>query len=1008
MRPRLRSLLVLVFLFLPILVFAQSQATTGVIEGTVVDSSGAVLPGVTVTMKNTATNYEQTAVTDKEGRFRGVLLPLGPYQVSATLEGFATQVQKGFNLQVGQTLTVAFKLGQAAVSEQIVVTAAAPLIETARTEGATRIDDKAVSNLPNNGRNFLDLTKLTPGVAIVQGPDGDELSINGQKGIENNVSVDGADFNNPFFGEQRGGQRPAFTFNLDAVKELVVVADGANAEFGRSQSGFVNVITKSGTNEMDGTAHFVLKNDSLSSRGKAADGSTAPKFDSKQYQTGFTFGGPIMRDKLFYFGALDIQKASSTKQTNPLRIEQRVVDALAALGSPNENGSIERTNDARVLLLKTDWTQSAKNLFTFRYNYTWSEQKNGTFDVDSWGRSANATEKDSSHAITGSLVSTITSDFLNEFRFQTAKENRPRPYGGPLIAGQSRPLPDTAFDFAKSYRFGEPFFIPVKYYDTRIQLNDNMSFLRGAHSYKVGAEFNRVNSVQTFLGFANGRYIFDSTDGFLNYLHNPKYVECSDGSSSQNGTCPAGTSITGPVLLYLQQAGVGNISVEEAGTQSIPQKEPALFAQDSWQATPNLNINYGLRWEAQIEPDPITPANQVFYAGFIGKTSKGQAFPSDGNIPSDRKMWQPRFGLSWNPTGDGKSVLRANAGIFYGRVPGLTLASSRSTNGSRGQTIFRNSAAAPFLGPVPAYPNLIPQSQIGSPDHPDVFVFDKNFQNPRTKSASISWEQEAIPNYAFLVKYNYAKGDHITRFTNRNDPLLGSPWSSGLGTDGKNGIGALTVVESTAKSLYQGVTLGVTRRPVNNVQFQLYYTYSKDKSDDDNERDPFSFRYAKITDLNAEYGYSDRDQRHRVNGWMLWNAPAGVDLNLRYSYRSAQPQSLSCVVSDAFCGKDAFGNPRFNAIAQTPQDRINPDGSVTRRNLGRKDNQYSSLDLRLSKAFHLANGMTAEPALDIFNVFNSKNLKHPEVTNLIFNFDGTVQSGLGDPRQAQLGLRLIW
>ena len=154
---------------------------------------------------------------------------------------------------------------QAAVSEQIVVTAAAPLIETARTEGATRIDQKSVEGLPNNGRNFLDYTKLTPGVTIVQGPDGDELSINGQKGIPNNISVDGADFNNPFFGEQRGGQRPAFTFNLDAVKEMVVIADGANAEFGRSTSGFVNVITKSGTNDMNGTAHLVFKNDALSS-----------------------------------------------------------------------------------------------------------------------------------------------------------------------------------------------------------------------------------------------------------------------------------------------------------------------------------------------------------------------------------------------------------------------------------------------------------------------------------------------------------------------------------------------------------------------------------------------------------------------------------------------------------------------------------------------------------------------------------------------------------------------
>jgi hypothetical protein len=191
------------------------------------------------------------------------------------------------------------------------------------------------------------------------------------------------------------------------------------------------------------------------------------------------------------------------------------------------------------------------------------------------------------------------------------------------------------------------------------------------------------------------------------------------------------------------------------------------------------------------------------------------------------------------------------------------------------------------------------------------------------------------------------------------------------------------------------------------LQFQVNYTYSKDKSDDDNERDPFTLRYAKITDLAAEYGYSDRDQRHRVNSWLLWNAPAGLDVNFRYAYRSAQPQSLSCVVSASFCGKDAFGGSRFMAVAATPQDRINPDGSVTQRNLGRKDNQFSSLDVRLSRPFNYG-AITLEPAVDVFNVFNSKNLRHPEVTNLIFNFDGTVQSGVGDPRQMQVGLRVIW
>ena len=211
--------------------------------------------------------------------------------------------------------------------------------------------------------------------------------------------MDGADFNNPFFGEQRGGQRPAFTFNLDAVKEVVVVAEGANAEFGRSQGGFVNVVTKSGTNDVHGTAHAYFKNDGLASAPKRADGSTnGTKYDFSQQQYGFTLGGPIKKDKAFYFLAFDYQNGESTKQTDPSRIEQRVVDYFASLGSPNENGSIERTNDARVFLGKIDWQLNPNNLLTLRYNYTWAEQANGTFDVDSWGTSNNALEKSYSHA----------------------------------------------------------------------------------------------------------------------------------------------------------------------------------------------------------------------------------------------------------------------------------------------------------------------------------------------------------------------------------------------------------------------------------------------------------------------------------------------------------------------------------------------------------------------------------------------------------------------------------
>ena len=481
-------------------------------------------------------------------------------------------------------------------------------------------------------------------------------------------------------------------------------------------------------------------------------------------------------------------------------------------------------------------------------------------------------------------------------------------------------------------------------------------------------------------------------------------MECTGGVTSTTGACPAGTSPTGPVLLFLQQAGVGDISVEEAGTQTITQKEPAIFIQDQWQPTPNLTLEYGVRWEELDMPDPITPASDVFFADFIGQTvntaAGPQVFPSDGNIPDDDSI-QPRFALSWAPKKLDNAVLRFNVGYYAARVPSLSIASTRSTNGSRGQTLFRNSelGALGILPPPPAWPNIVPAEEVGIPFFPDVFVFSRDFEVPKTTAAAISWEQELIPNHAFLFKINVANTNHITRFVNRNDALLGSPWSSGLAPAGINGINNLTTVESTAKSRYVGVTVGVNRRASNNLQYQAYYTWSEDESDDDNERDPFTIRYANITNLGPEFGLSDRHQRHRFNGWLLWNAPKEVDVNVRFSYRDNQPLDIR---------PDGLPVSSFPATERCiPINQCTIGGPVFQRNQGEKDNEFMTLDLRLTRDFQIGK-YTLQPVIDIFNLTDEENFLVPETTNLIFNFDGTVRSGAGDAREIQLGLRFVW
>jgi len=977
---------------------AQASATTGVVRGISAASSGAPV-AASITLRNTETNFSRTVQASDKGVFVATLLPLGTYELSARAVGYEPVTKTNLLVNVGQTLDVPLLMTRTAARLAAVnVIAGALTVDPTRSQASTALDALTVSGLPNNGRNFLSLTTLTPNVAVTQGPDGDVLSIGGQRGIHNNVSVDGADFNNPFFGEQRGGQRPAFTFNLDAVREMVVISQGANAEFGRSGGGFVNVITKSGTNELKGSMHYFNKTSALSS--DATHGAQTLQPDFGQHQFGFTLGGPLKKDKAFFFVAYDQQAYSETKQSSrpaSAAFTELTTFLQTAFGGAlkDDFGSIERSNAAQVALVKLDYRFNDTHNASLKYNFTNASQENGTFDVDTWGRSANGIEKDYSNAINGSLASHFKRAD-NEFRFQLSREDRPRDNQPPNFPSTTRRFPDTGMDFASGFRFGMPFFLPITAHDTRIQVLDNVSWVRGNHLMKAGVEYNRTEANQTFVGFANGRFIFSSVTGFKNYVTNGNlYVECSNSTTNNTGACPGGTTITGPVLLYLQQSGVGGLTVEQAGTQSIPQHEVAVFLQDSWKASNKLTVNYGLRWEAQMQPDPITPPSSVFFKDFIGDVvtnAQGtHTFPSDGNIPSDVKMVQPRLGMVWDVNGDAKQIVRASAGLYYARIPGLNLASSRSTNGSIGQTMFRNSALTGVLGAPPVYGQLL-AAAAGVPFQPDVFVFDKDFRNPRTMSATVGYEREVMDHMAASVSATMAKTDFLTRFVNRNDASFGSPWSTGLPAG--VGVGQLTTVESSARSMYSGVTFGIARVGDPDFQYQVNYTLSADKSDDDNERDPFKFNYAKASNLGPEYGYSERDQRHRFNAWALNKLPWKIYANNRLTYLSAQPTSEKC----------GAGNVGTGVRAGTPQDRICANGSILERNTIRRENSYASWDLRLSRPF-TSGGKQVEAIVEIFNVMNRDNFRDPSASSLLFNFDGTIRNGLGDPRQIQLGMR---
>ena len=612
---------------------AQAGTTTGVIRGTVSDPLGAPLPGAVIVIQHRETDLLTTVETSAAGTFARTLLPPGTYDLTVAAEtgGFGSERIEGAGLRVGETLDVAVQLRVVAAETVTVVSDLPSPIDSADVTSAQRVLEDVVDGLPSNGRNFVNLTLLTPGASISQGPDGDELNIAGQRGIFNNFIVDGADFNNPFFGEQRGGQRPAFTFNQDAIEELVVVNQGATAEYGRSAGGFVNVITKSGTNAFTGSAHYFGQWDEIAAPFPEARGGGRPDF--YRNQAGVTWGGPLVRDRAFFFLAYDLQEAAETKQTtrnvqnpeNLLQLERFLHTRWPGLFD-DEFGPIRRTDDARALLAKLDLNLDGRHQASFKYNYTSSGQANGTFDVDAWGASANGIESDRSNAFNGSLRSLLTNALSNELRIQWAREDRPRWYQGPLqpdarlpgppqfAALGGRPFPDITMDFDDGFRIGLPFFLPIDpSFDTRLQVVDNVSYAVGNHLIKTGLEYNRTRAEQQFVGLANSRYIFDSVGGFIGFVtHGSQYVTCSDGSANAFGNCSPGAQTTGPVLLYLQSATVPGVPADQLGRQQFETHELGAFVQDTWHPHERVTLDLGLRWDGAWNPEVfVDPARHL-------------------------------------------------------------------------------------------------------------------------------------------------------------------------------------------------------------------------------------------------------------------------------------------------------------------------------------------------------------------------------------------------------------
>ena len=999
--PRIQSFATSILLTLLIVptILAQSQITTGQIQGEVRDPNGAVVPNVSIEVKNSDTGLTKTVTTNEAGRYVILALPPGNYSVTANVQGFAEAKLPSAQLTVGQFLTVDFDLKPSAVGGTVTVETT-QTVDTVKTQVSTTLNETAVSTTPILGRKFEDLLTLTPGVSITQGPDGDEINFSGQRGIFNNVSLDGGDYNNGFFGEQLGGQRAAIDITLEAVKEFQVVATGASAEFGRTAGGVINVITKSGTNEVHGSAFYFQRFEGLTAN--TSDGKPLKDFHREQY--GATIGGPFKQNKAFYFFAFEgirenLERANLSEPVGatPCPITTPTILANEALINGNDDCQrlalinffrttrnqeeglpvLHKINN-HAIFAKVDFNLNNANQLAVSYNFDYSKNTNQTFDVSTYGNSANGIEGPSKiNVIRMNLFTTVSPTKLNEAHFSYSRELRPR------SAVDSNVPADTAMGFATTFRFGFPFFLEpgVDELLWRTHAKDNFSIVTGNHTLKFGGEWLHTLNDQVFRGFFTGRYIFDSVTGFLRYASpaapggfGPNTVGCANGTFvTAPSTCPGGATTGGPLLLYLQGAGLTGPATDAAGASNIKNEDIALFAQDSWKIRPNFTLNYGLRWEAQIFPEPIVPPNQTAYGIFLGDPR----FPSDGTLPSQKKQFQPRLGFAWDISKVGKSVLRASSGIYYARQNMLSQVGSITTNGVQQQTIFLNTPIISSGVPGPVWPNVVtPPSSVvpcvaGGRTNPfpcfsGVRVFSRDYENPRIYTTNVGFEQELATDWSLYLDYTHSKGVHLTRFLNVNRNNFFAPF-----------LGETMVTSAVGKSVYDGFTIGMRKRFSRRYQLEWNYTLAKDKDDDSNERDPFTDRAFDINNLQLDYALSDRDIRHKFNFFTFIEMGWGFEGNFRVQGRTAQPI--------------------------TPGTR-----TATNRNAARKDNEYFSFDWRLQRPIRLNERFSIIPIIEMFNTFNNANNINPLVTPGLFNFDGFLRQGVGDPRQVQLAVRLTF
>lgn len=998
----------------------SAQGGDGAITGVVTDANGAVIPNATVKLVSKARGNEVTVTASGEGIYRFLAVEPGEYTVTASGGSFAAQ-SKTVQVQVGRTTDVNFALGAGDVAAEVTVTAEG--IQTTQSNSDAVLSETAISNLPINGRRFQDFATLTPTAQI--DTERNQISLSGQRGINANINVDGLDYNQPFFGGIRGGERSNFapTIPQESIKEFQVVAAGYSAEYGRSSGGIVNVVTKGGSNDFRGSAFYLLR-PSGASRNHALVKAIETERNLKitagptQHQFGGSIGGAIVKNKFFFFGSYEEQR---------FRADRFIVFGLGNITRAADNQeaydyfrSLETgyqlTNDARTGLGRIDWNLNKSNTANFRFSINKGEGQNSVAVGDAGvlfnpivdtALSMEGTEIDKNRVFVGQLTSLFSPNHINDFRFQWAKGERPR------LANAQTP----AVTAGGVGLYGTRSFLPTVQSDRRMQFVDSFSVISGNHSFKFGGEYSDIFMDQLF-GFNQfGGYSANQTGNAA-----LQALSLTPGSMTDR-------RFDNTQAFYNQQ--IGNLAA------AFTIKELAFYGQDSWRATPKLTINYGLRVEKQYNPSAQLGNDPII--NFV----RNATFPAIGGsfdptiIPDSPWQWGPRFGMAYDFRGNGKSVLRGFYGRYFARTPGLIIAAPLNnfrlppgdvsvgllfptgtlsaataagvtaynafltanpnyvaimtatgtpcpqvvnpadTRACVPNTVFRQFATINVnlntfgLGNLPTLTSAQMQQIAGTlglavtpGSGATVIAMGPNYENPQSTQFGIAYEHELMNGFVVGVDYSHVKTTHLQR---NRDINLPTPTADANGrfifNRNNRPVTNLNRLVIREDSGRSLFRAFTARTRINNrwSNINAYLVLSKSLSDDDNERNATGLFYENSFNLASEYGLARLDRKVQFVANPVFFLPHGFEISSAIRLRSGVPL-------DARVGSDVNSDSNNN-----DRPLLSPGNPMPRNSF--RNNAEFGVDLRAQKGFGFGEGRRLIFSTEIFNVFNNANIQ---------------------------------